>query len=104
MSAVPITKNMFHCKCEARNKFFVVCAYEWDAEEIPQRCPKCKSRKWNRSYRRSTLPPITFNGVTLTRSGWAKKLGISKTAIRWRINQGWPIEQVLSIEDWRVQK
>lgn len=101
MSAVKIIKEMFHCKCEAKHKDGTTCGYEWEPENIPLRCPSCKSRRWNR---RSRYLLVTFNGVSLTRSGWAKKLGLSKTVILWRMKQGWPMEQVLSSEDWRWQK
>jgi predicted adenine nucleotide alpha hydrolase (AANH) superfamily ATPase len=99
MSSVKITKEVFHCKCERDE-----CGYEWEPEVVPSRCPKCKSRRWNRSARLSRSKPITFNGETLTISQWAKKLGLSKTAILWRLKEGWPLEQVLSEEDWRYQK
>ena len=104
MSAIKIMKEMYHCKCEAVNTKGVPCAYEWEPVELPLRCPSCKSRKWNRGRRQSLKPPITFNGETLSIAEWTRKLGLAKTTISWRLKQGWPIDQVLSKEDWRVQQ
>ena len=39
---------------------------------------------------------ITFDGVTLTISEWARKTGISKSAIRHRINRGWSKNRALT--------
>ena len=39
---------------------------------------------------------LEYNGVTQSMNAWAKQLGISHTAIRWRIAKGWPINKVLS--------
>lgn len=99
MSVQNITIEMFHCACDRTE-----CSYNWDAKHVPQRCPKCKSRRWNRPARISTREPITFNGETMTVSQWSRKLGLSRSVIPWRMKQGWPIEQVLSNEDWRFQK
>ncbi len=38
---------------------------------------------------------ITFNGVTLCMSDWAKKIGISKQGLWHRLSIGWPIEKAL---------
>lgn len=103
MSAVKITKEMYHCKCDAKHKDGTICGYEWDVEELPMRCAGCKSRKWNRGYRLSRKPPLTFDGKTQFIDAWARELGMSKTAISWRIKEGWPLEQVLSKDDWRKQ-
>jgi hypothetical protein len=39
---------------------------------------------------------ITHDGVTLTLSGWAERLGIGKTALVYRLAQGWPVERALT--------
>jgi hypothetical protein len=100
MSAVKITKEMYHCTCERVGK----CTHEWDADKIPLRCPKCKSRKWNRGYRLSRKDPLTYNGRTQTIAEWSRELKLSKATIPWRMKEGWPIEQVLSKDDWRIQQ
>lgn len=38
---------------------------------------------------------ITFNGETLTRRDWAKKIGLHEATLQCRIKRGWPIEDVL---------
>lgn len=99
MSVIKITKETFQCRCDNPT-----CAHEWEADKIPSRCAKCKIRTWNRPARISSGAPLTFNGETLTVSQWARKLGFSRATIPWRIKQGWPLEQVLSNEDWRFQQ
>lgn len=98
MSVAKITKEMFHCTCDHKD-----CAYEWDAEEVPQRCARCQRRTWNRPARLASKR-LTFDGETLTILEWSRKLDLTRFAINWRLKQGWPIEQVLSKEDWRFQK
>lgn len=98
MSATKIMKVMFHCKCDV-----LKCSYEWDTEAIPLRCARCKSRRWNRPTRLPRKAPLTFNGKTQTIAEWSRELNLSKTVIPWRIKQGWPMDQVLSKEDWRHQ-
>lgn len=39
---------------------------------------------------------LTHNGNTLTQAQWAKKLGISSSAIKYRIKKQWPIEKIFS--------
>jgi hypothetical protein len=104
MSAIKITKEIYRCKCEAKGKNGIPCPNEWDADNIPLRCPKCKSRKWNRGYRLSRKEPLTYNGRTQSIAAWSRELGLAKSTIPWRIKEGWPMEQVLSKEDWRLQQ
>jgi hypothetical protein len=96
MSVIKVIKEVFHCTCDHSN-----CRYEWDADAIPQRCAKCQRRTWNRPTRIPSKKPLTFNGETLTIAQWSRKLGLAKTTIPWRIKQSFPMEQVLSDEDWR---
>ncbi len=99
MSFTKITKELYHCKCERPN-----CGHDWDSEVIPLRCPKCGSRAWNRPLKIERRKPITFDGITQSVYAWSKQLGLSKTVIPWRIKQGWPMEQVMSREDWRFKE
>lgn len=39
---------------------------------------------------------ISWNGKTLSLSGWARETGLSREAIKSRINEGWPIDRALS--------
>lgn len=98
MSVTKVTKDIFKCQCDHAD-----CSHKWDADKIPARCASCKRRTWNRPPRVSTKAPLTFNGETLTVAEWSRKLGLAKTTIPWRLKQGWPMEQVLSKEDWRFQ-
>jgi hypothetical protein len=45
---------------------------------------------------------LTFQGQTHTWSEWSRLLGIDKTTIRKRALKGWPVEKILSIEDFRA--
>lgn len=38
---------------------------------------------------------ITYNGETLNMTQWAKKTGISRSALKYRLNSGWSIEDAL---------
>ena len=38
---------------------------------------------------------ITFNRETLTIAEWARRTGMSRQTIRYRLEQGWPVEDVL---------
>lgn len=40
---------------------------------------------------------ITHNGITMSRTAWANKIGISRDALTQRINDGWSIERALGI-------
>ena len=39
---------------------------------------------------------IEFNGERLTRTQWARRLGITETSLRARIEKGWPLERALT--------
>lgn len=38
---------------------------------------------------------IEFAGETLTLAQWARRVGVHRQVIRWRLNAGWPIERIL---------
>jgi len=102
MPVKTITRTMYECTCSHPE-----CSHytkPWFTDAIPVRCAGCKRRTWNRPARLSTKAPLTFNGDTLTVAEWSRKLGLAKTTIPWRMKQGWPMEQVLSKEDWRFQQ
>src|SRR6185503_15509106 len=40
---------------------------------------------------------LTYGGKTLSVRAWARELGISRSTIRWRIQNGRTVEQVLSV-------
>lgn len=41
---------------------------------------------------------LTHDGQTLSIRGWAKHLGLGESALRYRINTGWPLVAVLSVD------
>ena len=45
---------------------------------------------------RSTTVKLTYNGITLTRKEWAKKVGINEHTIKRRMYDGWSVEEALS--------
>lgn len=50
---------------------------------------------------------LTHDGVTLTITAWAARLGLSTEALHYRLRKGWPIERVLSphkLKDGRPRK
>lgn len=96
MSVVKINKVMLQCTCDS-------CEHKWETDKVPQRCAKCKIRTWNRPTRLSAKAHLTFKGKTQSVAAWSRELGLAKTTIPWRQKQGFPIEQVLSKEDWRKQ-
>jgi hypothetical protein len=49
---------------------------------------------------KGTAKLLTLNGETLPINGWAKKLGMNFSTLHLRLEQGWPIEDVLSTEDF----
>lgn len=38
---------------------------------------------------------LTWQGETLMWAEWAKRLGLDRSTIHYRVNQGWPVERVL---------
>lgn len=39
---------------------------------------------------------ITHDGRTLCLSDWARKVGITEASLRWRLENGWPLERALT--------
>jgi len=39
---------------------------------------------------------ITFNGITLCLTDWAKRLGMSRSALDSRLSRGWPLERAMT--------
>jgi len=102
MPVKQVTKTLYECTCVHPE-----CPHHtkpWTTDVIPARCASCKRRTWNRAAHISGKNFLTFNGETLSVAQWSRKLGLSKTVIPWRIKQGWPLQQVLSNEDWRFQQ
>lgn len=60
------------------------CNQSRGADAMTKTCRKLRSKE------------ITFRGVTKTRAEWAESLGIKSHALRWRLENGWPLERALT--------
>jgi len=69
-----------------------------DGNYEPGNC-KWSTRK-EQSQNTRTTKMLTYNGVTLCQSDWARKLGITYQTLNWRIKQGWPLEKVFSAQHY----
>lgn len=49
------TKTVYHCKCANED-----CLWEWDADELPERCARCKRFTWNGTDDRFNDPKMAF--------------------------------------------
>lgn len=47
---------------------------------------------------------ISFRGESLTKTGWARKIGITRTAISERFRRGWTVEQTLTLKADSTQR
>ena len=47
-----ITKKLYQCVCD-------LCGHQWESDEIPRRCAKCKRHTWNSTDRRFKEPEKT---------------------------------------------
>jgi hypothetical protein len=59
----------------------------------PENCRWATRR--DQAVNRTMTQWITHNGETLCMSDWAKKSGVSKALLHYRLNAGWPIEKAL---------
>ena len=41
---------------------------------------------------------LTFGGVTMTLTEWARHIGVKETTLRRRLDKGWPLERALTYE------
>lgn len=60
----------------------------------PANCRWATADVQQRNTRRNHM--LTLNGETLCLTDWAKRLGLSKGALRGRLTSGWPIERALT--------
>lgn len=66
-----------------------------DGHYCPENC-EWQTREQQASNRRSNRF-VTHDGVTLTIAQWAKKLGIDRSTLHWRLGRsGWPVERALT--------
>ncbi|WP_126665559.1 hypothetical protein [Croceibacterium ferulae] len=65
-----------------------------------RQCKTCKRALNRRDRDLSVNPPlrrkVQFNGRTQTITEWARELGINRTTLFFRFNNGWSIERALT--------
>lgn len=69
-------------------------------ENLVSSCAKCNQKRGNEKMRvtarQKSKAKIDWNGESLTAGQWAKRLGIGRNSVRWRLNNGWPKERALT--------
>lgn len=60
----------------------------------PGNCRWATLKQQNENRRSNRL--LTHDGLTLTLTDWAKRLGLSKQAISARLRAGWPVDRALA--------
>jgi hypothetical protein len=66
-----------------------------DGDYTPENC------KWSTDVEQNTNrgdfnKPLTYNGITMTQSQWAKKMGCRDNVLNNRLKAGWSVEKTLS--------
>ena len=69
-------------------------------DNLKAACPKCnieRSRPTREDmWERKNVRLIEFGGARLPISEWARRVGISSTSLKLRIDRGWPLERALT--------
>lgn len=68
-----------------------------DGNYCPENCRWVNSVIQNNNFSRNRF--VTYNGLTLSISQWAKKTGIPRNTLDWRISKGWDIGKALNFPD-----
>ena len=68
----------------------------------PDNCRWISMRE--QAYNRRDNHRLTFNGECLTITEWAERLGCTPTCLYYRLNAGWPIEEILTIPPNRAKR
>lgn len=69
-----------------------------DPRNLVASCPVCNMQRGHdkvvRTHREKT--GLEFRGEKLTLNEWAARIGISRTALVWRLRNGWSVERTLT--------
>lgn len=66
-----------------------------DGDYTPENCEWATAQE--QASNKSNNRKLTFNGRTLCVSQWAIEVGLSREALRNRLNRGWSVEDALTI-------
>lgn len=63
-------------------------------------CHPCNTRrgiaKITATHRQRSEAKVAFKGENLTLGQWAQRIGISRTSLAWRLNNGWDVARALT--------
>jgi|HigsolmetaAR202D_1030399.scaffolds.fasta_scaffold19790_1 HNH endonuclease. len=69
-------------------------------ENLVPSCALCNQRRGQERMKKTMRDKysikLTFRGVEKTISEWADELGISRTSLKWRLDNGWSVERALT--------
>lgn len=66
-----------------------------DGNYSPENCRWATRTEQSRN--RSNTLSLTFNGITKTLQEWSEQTGLDYSALQWRRNSGWPVDEILTI-------
>ena len=83
----------FYADMGKRPKGLTIERSDNDKDYSPDNCRWAARRE--QVMNRKMTRWITHEGVTLCMTDWARKCGISKSRLHFRLNAGWPLERAL---------